>query len=937
MADPFYPNLAPLSMALGRLGFGSRSGGFLYRLEGKTYFSPNCQRPNLTLPPDLQSPNDGAIQGRDFDIEHFRKPRWWTPAHGYLAFLPLRPNLSSPPLHPLLHVPKVLYDATKSQFYPDPLVWKSWKELQSKLIHAIHLLVYRSAAPIVRPAYPCARVDRKIYKGPGSKNALKEDIYAALSWFSVWFGCTAYAIAFSEAMDRAALKGGYRVFPGWMEILASDLRSKLEGRETSASKPEEDLDGRFICNFPSSCLGCFDATVNRVGAFVVIPDDDKPAQHDMVSIDWLIAFNVPVWYPWGPRENAIAEKNPFWKRYAPPPDAIYAYSSPTSDSASSGTAAQPLMPPPALNEAFIPYQRRKEPDAKERAWEPWFKAREERNALIIPKQSQAARSRRLNWLRNPPTNPKKTKFFVWDKDEDGIFRRRKAEEDDLEDLFEPDGIFSRAQARYDPVSNEWDLCEFFGPPDSARLLRLAEQDSEYRGTTVEHELELWKIHYGLIPIPNSVAPGHQQLVADLEANISVAHVVTEDNLTRVDEPVAAPVTVDDDSDLRIPVLSEDEPPPEQVQFIAHRFFGYLKPLSTMTAPSSPLSAAFVPKALGIGKLHSTSDAHWSTTCGQHLLSFFHSLSKGAIVGDLCDLGKYSRAPVVSLPRFRILRSSVAESLVQEVDWDNVKGRCIRSVEKQVSTYWFASDHGQGWRLGCLSAAVALTICRWDDDMDPTAICTTSEDVRDPELVAKLKAEVASRLSTSTGIVNNAGGPVFAHAARHCTFSGAASTSAAPPPAPVTKPTPTPTATTVVPANTIATAATPLPIQRTSIETSLPPKSLNGDAPGAHSSNKPIQPTRAQHDGRVREELKSWTSIARSSSQRRREVEGWRVCAQPSMFLCFRFRGAVGGEFARPLGFSHHPDSTFQDPSKSAPFPRALGAALAVLVRFWRPC
>ncbi|KAF6764196.1 hypothetical protein DFP72DRAFT_840303 [Ephemerocybe angulata] len=714
MTDPFYPNpRAPPSMA-GSASVPSatlqgcheehllydtipRTGGFLYRFEGKTYFSPNCHRSNLTPPPDLQSLNDGAIQGRDFDIEHFHKPQWWTPAHGYLAFLPLRPNLSSPPLHPLLRVPKVLYDTTKSQFYPDPLVWKSWKELQSKLIHAIHLLVHRSAAPI-------------IYKGPGGKNALKEDIYAALSWFSVWFGCTAYAIAFSEAMDRAAQKGGYRVFPGWMEILASDLQSKLEGKGTSeARKPEEELDGRFICNLPSTCLGCFDATMTIC----------------LLSTAWFrltgSSLSMSQYGTHGDLgKSPLQRRTPSGNAMHPPPDAVYAYSSPNSGSATSATVLQPLMPAPVPNETFVPYQHRKEPDAKERTWEPWFKAREERNALIMPKQSQAARNRRLNWLRNPPTNPKKTKFFVWDKDEDGIFRRRKAEEDDLEDLFGPDGNFSKAQARYDPVSNEWDLCEFFGPPDNARLLRLAEQDSEYRGTTVEHELELWKIHYGLVPSPDFVAPGYQQPVADSEANISAVHGITEDELGRVDEPVAVP-EVNDDSDLRITVLSEGEPPPEQVQFIAHRFFGYLKPLSTMTAPSSPLNAAFVPKALGIGKLHATSDALWSTTCGQHILSFFHSLMKGAIVGDLCDLGKYSRAPVVSLPRFRILRRSVGESLIQEVDWDNAKGRSIRSVEKQVSTYWFASDHGQGWRLGCLSAAVALTICRWDDDMDPTAI------------------------------------------------------------------------------------------------------------------------------------------------------------------------------------------------------------------------
>ncbi|KAF5311187.1 hypothetical protein D9611_012995 [Ephemerocybe angulata] len=203
-----------------------------------------------------------------------------------------------------------------------------------------------------------------------------------------------------------------------------------------------------------------------------------------------------------------------------------------------------------------------------------------------------------------------------------------------------------------------------------------------------------------------------------------------------------------------------------------------------------------------------------------------------------------------------------------------------TVKTQVTTITtivlFEVSSSRGFTQYMYTVQTYVNISRRHEHFETTSNkCTTSEDVRDPELVAKLKAEVASRLSTSTGVVNNAGGPVFAHAARHCTFSGAASTSAAPPPAPVTKPTPTPTATTVVPANTIATAATPLPIQRTSIETSLPPKSLNGDSPGAHSSNKPIQPTRAQHDGRVREELKSWSKPA-SRARRLKGVVRWKV-------------------------------------------------------------
>ncbi|KAF6742411.1 hypothetical protein DFP72DRAFT_830525 [Ephemerocybe angulata] len=607
------------------------SGGFLYKLHGETYYSPNCRRLNLELPPKVESSHDGVINGRDFEIVHFRKPQWWTTAHGYLAFLPLRPDLSSPPLHPLLRIPKVLFDPRTGQFYPGPAVWEGWKELQAKIAHAIHVLIYRSGAPAVRPAYPCSRVDRKMYKGPGGKHNLKEDMFDALSWFSVWFACLAYAIAVSEAVDRATRKAGYRTVPAWMEILASEYISK-------------ELDGRFVSSLPNSCLASFDGTFERVGSFVNIPDDDMPVQHGMVSIDWLCELNVPVWYRWGPREIAIAEKNPFWNRYAPPKDAeVVACPSPGPTEATvSPITSEPPVPPHPPKELFKPFRRRTEPVDK--PWEAWFKEREQRNALIIPKQSQAARSRRLNWEHNPPTNPKKTKFFVWDKNEDGVFRRRKAGEDDLEDLFQPEGAFSRSQARYDAVSNEWDLCEFFGPADDARLKHLAELDAEYRDN---------------IPTPETTQPVRQRTLEDDPMDIETGPI--ED--TQAFPVVPSPQITEPDGNA-MDIL------PEEPSFVANRFFGYVEPLAPLPIPVPALKASFVPKVLGLGKSYSTGDALWSTATGQQLLSFLHALVKGKPASDLWDLSRYNRTPVTSLPRFKQLRTSLAQCLTfARVDYD----------------------------------------------------------------------------------------------------------------------------------------------------------------------------------------------------------------------------------------------------------------------------
>jgi hypothetical protein len=130
-----------------------------------------------------------------YNVHAFEEPQWWTKAHGYLAFLPLFPDLSSPPLDPLLTIPKVAYDQQTSLLVPEQNKWHAFQNLQAKLVHAVNLLVFLSGAAAVRPAYPCARVDTKTYKGPGSRAELKNDLMAARSWFNihmVWVSVICY-------------------------------------------------------------------------------------------------------------------------------------------------------------------------------------------------------------------------------------------------------------------------------------------------------------------------------------------------------------------------------------------------------------------------------------------------------------------------------------------------------------------------------------------------------------------------------------------------------------------------------------------------------------------------------------------------------------------------------------------------------------------------
>ncbi|KAF6750467.1 hypothetical protein DFP72DRAFT_1072190 [Ephemerocybe angulata] len=728
-----------------------REGGYLYELDGKTYFSPNCRRLNVKAPPPLVNSNDGAIHGRDYDLAPFLQPSWWTKSHGYLAFVPLRPDLSPSPLHPLLRLPRIMYDRMGAFVYPERTAWNAWRDLQGKIVHSIHLLLHRSLAPAVRPAYPCTHVDNTSYKGPGSKAMLREDILSALSWFSIWFGCFAYAVAVSEAMAREATVLGRRILPQWMEVLSSDTASQPSSADAS---PVEE---RFVSDLPNTCLACFDPSIERVGTFVTIPDDDEPRSDEMVSIDWLCEFNVPVWYAWGPREVDITKRYPFWQRFGPTSRSVYV--TPKSSPQISAPSAE--RDNVALSTKPRHFDVREEPLPAQRTWEPWFKDRSQRHAEILATQTNAQKERRESRLRCPPTSLKKTKFFVWDKDEDGVFRRRKAEDDDLCDLFDVDGRYCRTQARYDAVFNEWDLCEFFGVPDDQKLTHLAEDDADYLGVSFDNALARLKIYYGIIPVPIQPNPTPSPSSPCQDQPIDT-------DPPSADPPSAEPPSADQDQPIDTDPPSADppsaEPPsasPSAVQtasnpptfppgdsqdstlvasggstlaalhhsldvaqyepdLFAYILYGYTPlPVATDTSvPSVPMG--YAAKALGYHTCQ-RDRGYWMEPVGQALIRFITALGKGAPPPDLWDLSRYNRMPVVSTPRFKSLRHHTDTVLAQVIDWDNVDGRSTRTVSQNATAYWFSIDYGQRWRLGCTSAAVALSICRSDANKTPIAL------------------------------------------------------------------------------------------------------------------------------------------------------------------------------------------------------------------------
>ena len=686
----------------------SLSGGWRYSLGDTTVYSPNCYRQNLELPPLYDSPNDGTIRGRDYDAEICNKPQWWTKPHGFLGFTPLYPDFSAPPLTPLLILPRICYSDSLRQLVPEQKQWALWKQLQSDLIESIHLLLDEFGAPFLAPAYPCSRIEASVYRR-GECDRLEADILTARSWFKVWLGALSYTIAVGEAMALAINNGIIQCFfPSWIEAMVRPMTNRPFSQTSSA--PTRRFDCAFVSGIRDSCVARFGDCKERAGVFVEIPDNPR----DMVSIAWLIEHRVPVFYPWGKREDEIAKLYPSLKQYAPPPDATW--------------VQRDAGPPPSSTAQLPTIERRMEVYGK------WFTASSLRRSILKQSEGPQRRLQRKKREALPPTNTQETKFYVWGSDTRGDFGRRLVRDDELEGIFERNGKYGREQARYDSVFNEWDLCHDWGPPDDAQLQYTAAMEADVDGIGIEdclqglrsrHDTPRRFVDIGILPSSDKNKDGGTPL-SHFSSSTTLGRAVTDFDLggqvakeNRFDGSLSPHTTY------------------------ASQFLGFTIPtaLQGILEPGDlggrvELKGDYriVSKALGVKKNELPMEhTFWKSTEGCALAKFICDLSRGEYPPPfLWDLSGSNPSPLLTLPRFKWLRWASGTVMVQRDGWDNVQGRSegLDSIKIEPRTevaYWFDIPHSEPWFLGSRSATIALAICRMSQTSDPLSIaCSLAE-------------------------------------------------------------------------------------------------------------------------------------------------------------------------------------------------------------------
>lgn len=422
------------------------SRGRILNLNGDTFYSPNCSR-LVELPPASLNDSQKVFDVKSARLRDFQSPRWWTEEFGWLAFVTLRPYFTGYPLDRLA-IPTSINYIKQSEFCLTPSTATSWLRLDNCLINATSHLTSVYGQGIIRPFSPWALGYLGDYR---NARAARKHANDSRDWFVVWMALLSHLIAISEAKLHEVAPTNA---PDWFEALA----------DVGFEQP-------WLSGVLSSIICSFSNATPRVGVFINIVSP----LHGQPPVEWFIYHHIPIWYPWGTREQRLAGEVPAFARFAP----YYHSGARTPLFFSSPSYTPSIRSPPSPSQYLDPeshtsrtsgvsstlHSRAPAQEKPYQSWEEFFAQRELRNAEKEKRETPAERQKRLQRARDRPV--KKAKVFIWTTSEDPdiplsqLYRQpvpKKYNEDNI-------GAYGIAQRRYDPFENEWDLCEEFGLDD----------------------------------------------------------------------------------------------------------------------------------------------------------------------------------------------------------------------------------------------------------------------------------------------------------------------------------------------------------------------------------------------------------------------------------------------------------------------------------------
>ena len=387
-------------------------------INGAIYYSPNCSR-RVELPPNHE--DFVYIRKTDqVDVADLHKPLWWSERTAYLAFLPLKPDYS----FPFTDLFNLTFRRKKEVAILDTPVLLNWKKLENFIAEIIEDMRGHYGFPKPEPVMTTVVSTGIIFK---NAKEFHEKVTRLQGWFAIWMAHLSYAIAIASTMDELMSAADSdcafeprRYFRREDEVPEWILRLCKHGK----------WDQAFISGLNTS-VARFTPDFDRVGAF--LDTSFAPRADYNFPIDFLLHFNVPVWYRWDAAWARDPKLHPRIARLAPPPEHLQ------------------------IATIFIS----KTPSTGERPWEVFFANRKIAEYFMLKAESPIDKQRRLSRERDNPYNHT-TKVYVWEWGSDGNYvRRRVSQPHNAATL----GEFGRHQKVYNSVFNEWDCGHDLGDLD----------------------------------------------------------------------------------------------------------------------------------------------------------------------------------------------------------------------------------------------------------------------------------------------------------------------------------------------------------------------------------------------------------------------------------------------------------------------------------------
>ena len=412
-----------------------RNGVFIY--------SPNSL---LDAPLIPRRPTDPLVENvfRDARAQRFDiyQPRWWTTAFGYLSFVPRFPSFTDPPFDCLKYI---TIDKYPEGFILGSSIGARWARLEADLDQAIDILRHRYDIAFIRPFRPGAWQYRHFWP----HQAARERAMRTRDWIIIWMSMLSFSVAVATTKNMDIPSDSKFAVPEWYTALH-----------------EAQMDQIWISSINMSSAVDFYGT-ERVGLYLDVVDTET----NQPSVEWFCRCNVPVWYLWNTREIDAINTKPWLSNYAPPAHLLQQAStiitkSPQAAPARQASPVRPASPAPPTSPAAPAAQASQAPPARQaprtKTWREFLAERKRHNDRIIQFETAKDKQRRLDRLKNPPIASAKVFRWVDDGNEPPMLIREPVPRAYREDAYHE---FGDNQRIYDPIANEWDLCEEFGASD----------------------------------------------------------------------------------------------------------------------------------------------------------------------------------------------------------------------------------------------------------------------------------------------------------------------------------------------------------------------------------------------------------------------------------------------------------------------------------------